>query len=1112
MANPPTLIDGRSEQDLAQQVKELIKQYAPDWNDIDPSTQQPVNISAALINIFARYGSLIIQRLNRAPEKNFLAFLDMLGASLLPPQPARVPVTFLLAPGSISDTVVPPGTQVAAPPAEGEKDPVIFETERELVVTSAQMASLFARDPDRDRYADQTAILTAPAEWGVPLFEGSRSLDHILYVANDLFGLANLETLSLTLDLSSGFNTEPALIWEFWNGKEWETNVPVTDATNNLTQTGAGLQIKFGVVGTKLKAILPRTLNSITGTWIRCRLATPMAPPDQPARGMVDADHLPEIDSVSVAVTAGNLGLVPTSAFANQAPADLSKDFFPFGEKPRIGDTLYLASDEAFSQPGASLTFHVTLTSGNAPRSNTGATLTWEYWNGRIWLVLGTFTGNGTSTANPGSFTGTGNLTLTLPLDIQPTTINGIDSYWIRVRLSAGDYGKEASYRRTTTTPPGYEFIEATFAPPSINKITVDYALSKIATSDHIDLLTYNDFKYITPKEPFAPFQLTEDTDPSIFLGFTLPLNRDKFPNLTLSLYVRMIEHLYGEATVPISPERSLQMGDPGTEVTHTFDIINSTAQSVGFTVDILGTVWESNTNSAEISLSPGESKPVRISVAVPSNATVGSHDRGWLRLTSNTDPAIESDATFVTFSGSGFPASSPLRLTWEYWNGVRWGRLVLNDKTSALTSSGLVEFLPPADFTSRVEFGQERYWLRARWESGDYTFTPKMQTVYLNTTIAAQTITLTNETLGSSNGNQNQVFRTARAPVLNGQQVQVRETEIPAAEDLAKIEAEEGQAALSITRDSAGRPVEIWVRWHAVPDFYGSGPRDRHYVLDHLTGEIRFGDGVSGRIPPIGMGNIRISLYKTGGGARGNRPVGAIVQLKTTIPYLDKVINHEAAAGGSEPEVLNSLIERAPRSIRHRDRAVTIEDYEDLARLSTPEVARARCVPLYDLAADPDATRSVPGTVSVIIVPRATSPKPLASVELIERVQRYLDAHRIPTANVIIVGAEYVRVDVETEIALTSLEVASNVELAVQAALASFLHPLTGGLDRAGWDFGRQPHESDAYVLLESIPGVDHIRMLRLTPIPDRPNGDQTNRFLVYAGTITTALSFEEG
>ena len=41
-----------------------------------------------------------------------------------------------------------------------------------------------------------------------------------------------------------------------------------------------------------------------------------------------------------------------------------------------------------------------------------------------------------------------------------------------------------------------------------------------------------------------------------------------------------------------------------------------------------------------------------------------------------------------------------------------------------------------------------------------------------------------------------------------------------------AVIQEEEGDDAVSVVRDSAGQPIEIWVRWHEVQDFYASDSR----------------------------------------------------------------------------------------------------------------------------------------------------------------------------------------------------------------------------------------------------------------------------------------------
>lgn len=1063
MSGKAPKIDTRDAGKIVEQAVELLKHYAPEWKEFNPATDKPEGVSSALIHIFARFSEIIIQRLNKAPEKNFMAFLDMLGASLLPPQPARAPLTFTLSAGSAEEGRAPAGTQVAAAPAEGEKEPVVFETERELVVTSAQLKSVWVNEPGQDKYADQSCIVTSKALPGALVFQGDKQIDHIIYLGhNALFNYPALQSLKLTIVLEKKIDDPDnrTLQWEIWDGKKGIKLTP-DDGTANLTTSG---EIKFANLSSQFPQL---TVYDKKSRWLRCRLMTSIIPGIASLEGMVRAGQLPSIDSINVMSEVERKDLEAETAFANHLQVDLSKEFFPFGEKPKLGDTLYLANSEAFSKAGATVTLDIALNKQGASKGN--LQLKWEFGNGNKWTEL---------TINDGTenLTKNGDVKFTFPDEpISQTTVNGVKDYWIRVRIIAGNYGKDAGYDTVDTlqflfnlSPAyqatlnegkvsdalnkefkgkkgvglfavvvktsgqnwllidtnnkvydvkkegalinvyfqsvGYNPTPATYAPPSINKVTVSYSLTKNDTPDTV--LTYNDFSYeeVTSVSPFNPFTPTKDEKSTLYLGFTPPPGKT-FPNSKINLYFGVAPVIFGD--------------------------------------------------------SPDNSSPV-----------------------------------------------TPPRLTWEYWNNNGWTKLTIRDETEAFTRSGLVEFMAPSDFSSHIEFEDlKRHWLRVRLESGEYEFKPKLNRLLLNTTMASQSVTIRDETLGSSDGSENQKFKTRRAPVLSGQKLEVCETEPPPVSEQLIIKKEEGDNAIFST-DNKGRK-EIWVRWHETPDFYASGPRDRHYVLNHLTGDILFGDGINGLIPPVGNGNLRISFYKSGGGVSGNKAENTIIQLKTTVPYVEKVTNTEAAVGGADAEVLESLINRAPRTIRHRSRAVTLEDYEDMAMLASAKVARAKCIPLLKLKDTPLNEKQSPGEVSVIIVPRSIDDKPLPSLELINRVQDYLQANGLPTVNVSVVGPLYVSVEVAVEIVLASMEGASAVEQAVYQKLADFLHPLTGGSGGNGWAFGRKPHKSDFYVLIEAVQGVDHIRSLSVVETEDQAGVIDSGRFLVYSGEHTVTLRF---
>ncbi len=1056
MAKPPP-IDPRTAKDIAQQVQELLQTYnVPGWENSDRPVVEN-SAAAALINIFARYAEIIIQRLNKVPYKNFLAFLDLLGVSPLPPQPARVPLLFTLAEGTNIDVLVPAGTQVAALLAEGENEPVIFETERNLLVTAAQLESIFLRQPQEDSYNNYTSNdinitiyksdSTKNQLLPVPAFEGKFPIDHYFdIISNTLLKHSDLQTLTLTFSLKEDLQNPDyrSLEWKICNGLQCSTISNMNDQTSNLTRSGT---IVFNNIGEVIKKISnsDNLDNLDTKFLLRCRLKTPIS----------QQSKRPFINSVNLQATFGNTGQPIEEAFANLLPLDLSKPFFPFGEQPKFGDTLYLANQEAFSKSGAAVTLHINLAdlaSAGIPlpitNKDPNATLEWEVWTTQGWVSVGTSTPSGPiepisaevkfrDTTQAFTVPGTNKVVqFILPENLQLTTVNGIENFWLRVRIKSGNYGEDARYEKDENTFGGFSFVPASFKPPLISLLKVDYTLTTSQQPPDA-IKTYNDFSFesIPSDSGFEPFKPTTDTQPILYLGFSIAEteNHSSFPNLTLSIYFQVADVLYN------------------------------------------------------------------------------------------------SDLKTNNSSANSLSSPSP-RLNWEYWSGKsnRWERLLVQDGTQAFAHSGLVELLPPEDFVAKKEFDlpENLYWLRVYREpsSGEYFVKPHLKRVLLNTTIAIQALTISDEILGSSNGAENQNFRTTQSPVLKGEYLEVRELEMPSSEEQESIKKVHGENVISEILDETGRSEEIWVRWSEVPDFYGSQPRDRHYIIDRNLGEIRFGDGLRGLIPPLGIANVRMKRYQAGGSTKGNRPENTIVQLQTTVPFIDTVTNPEAATGGADAQTLDELTQLGPRTVRHGGRAVTFEDYEDLAMQATPEVARAKAVPLINLYANPLDIQTfkpvvsenlssfqppkAPGEVSIIIVPRTSNPKPLPSQELMQRVQNYLESHAIGTAKIWVVGPVYVEVSITTTIVPTSLERASAVEQAVNEALTEFLHPLTGGFDKLGWQFGRRPHPSDLYALLEAVPGVDHVYSLSVKPDDNPPeeinNILRTQRFLVYSGKHT--------
>jgi predicted phage baseplate assembly protein len=199
-------------------------------------------------------------------------------------------------------------------------------------------------------------------------------------------------------------------------------------------------------------------------------------------------------------------------------------------------------------------------------------------------------------------------------------------------------------------------------------------------------------------------------------------------------------------------------------------------------------------------------------------------------------------------------------------------------------------------------------------------------------------------------------------------------------------------------------------------------------------------------------------------------------------------------------------MADRVPRDLRHRGRAVTAEDYEDLAMQASTEVARAKCLPLVDLAADPGGARRSGGVASLILVPRSPESNPMPTVALFDRVRRFLEPRRACSGRLVLAGPEYARLDLTVEVAVTNAARAGSIEQQVAQRLREFLHPVTGR-GGAGAEFGRYPQLAELYAAAEEAPGVDHVRSL---DIVTDTNPGRSAHFLVYPGKIAVTAVLE--
>ena len=295
-------------------------------------------------------------------------------------------------------------------------------------------------------------------------------------------------------------------------------------------------------------------------------------------------------------------------------------------------------------------------------------------------------------------------------------------------------------------------------------------------------------------------------------------------------------------------------------------------------------------------------------------------------------------------------------------------------------------------------------------------------------------------------------------------------------------------------------------VPWTLVDDFpAGAAPV---YRLDPIIGQITFGD-FDPQSNPQGHGSIpgknaqiTATTYRyVAGGLAGNVVSGKINALLSTVNGITSVINIMPASGAADEEAIQDTLRRAPEQLRRRDRAITIEDYEALAREASDDVVIVKCLdPRIQDATNvttPPTKKGVPwtygeldrspGNVNVIIVPDEgpNIARPQPTNDTINTVQAYLDKRRDLTAHLMVTGPRYLPIIVAVNVvvwqSMTNPTVLITLPDDTLKKIMQVLHPTRGGQNGTGWQVGQSVFVTDLFKAIQPSPDIGYISTLTI-------------------------------
>ncbi len=215
-------------------------------------------------------------------------------------------------------------------------------------------------------------------------------------------------------------------------------------------------------------------------------------------------------------------------------------------------------------------------------------------------------------------------------------------------------------------------------------------------------------------------------------------------------------------------------------------------------------------------------------------------------------------------------------------------------------------------------------------------------------------------------------------------------------------------------------------------------------FELDAEAGVLRFGDGLRGRRLPLGARVF--ASYEYCQGAAGNVAERAI-NGSPQLPSGFTVMNPVQTWGGADAETVQAGEKQVKRYLQHRDRLVSVDDFESIAcRTPGVQIGRVEVLPAFHPDLSPSEPGSAPGVVTLMAIPRfdpGQPDAPRADRLFLNALCRYLDPRRLVTTELVIRGADYrgIWISVGIDVA-TGLSVAQVVE-DVKARLRDVLRPI---------------------------------------------------------------------
>ncbi len=387
--------------------------------------------------------------------------------------------------------------------------------------------------------------------------------------------------------------------------------------------------------------------------------------------------------------------------------------------------------------------------------------------------------------------------------------------------------------------------------------------------------------------------------------------------------------------------------------------------------------------------------------------------------------------------------------IKWEYFgeqNGIqKWIPLQVMDETKFFAQSGLLTYRIPFTMEQKEIFQKKYYWLRAVNTDKKYEYQneqkPCFSDICFNTVKIIQQETMEEMYFYIAPNQQNKKCKLLYGNVTNIE-VFVKEQ-------------------------------QHWEKWQQTNHFHLCDEQSKVYILHKKEGEVIFGDGKNGKIPPYDdTATIRIK-YAVCKGKMGNCKKGELNDFADSIPFVDKVVNYQTISGGCDIEQAEKAMKRCKNILKTQHHAVSAEDYTILCKEADRNVVQVKIL---------QHEKSNSQTAfTLAVLPQQNENGKSSFYEIRRHIkQMLLKKAPVVIANRIdVIQVKYIAYCIKVELTINHYEYYQSVYDTVKQKLLEYIHPITGNFDRKGFTIGQLPTQIKIHHLIKTVEYISGINTL---------------------------------